>query len=111
MSSTNYNLKYSERCGFKTKVLVKSGIIYFHITATNKSGTLARVLDKMQNPELTNAIYRGGTFDGLMKLMSENGDTCLGVFDEFNIFLDNIDRGTTGNFEKGMYICHALSDV
>ena len=28
----------------------------------------------MQHPELTNAIYQEDTFDGLMKLMSENDD-------------------------------------
>ena len=51
-------------------------------------------------------IYRGGTLDGLMKMMTENNETAVGIFDELYSYLDNIDRGVAGNLEKGNFALH-----
>ena len=76
------------------------------ISATNKTGALSEVIANMTDMGMRAGMYRGGTFDGLMKMMTENNDTAVGVFDELYSFLDNIDRGVAGNLEKGKFALH-----
>ena len=75
--------------------------VYYSFVATNKSGALHSVIGQLSDPALRGSMYGGGTIDGLMKLMSENNNCSIGVFDELYTFLDNIDRGVTGNVERG----------
>ena len=59
------------------------------------------VLTQIITDEQSQSIYRGGTLDGLMKLIGENNGVALGAFDELCTFTDNIDKGCSGNLERG----------
>ena len=78
------------------------------IIGTNKSGALRKVveeLDKVVNESLSGEhSFESGTMEGLMKAISDNNGTILGIYDEFSTFLDNMDKGTTGSSEKGRYL-------
>jgi hypothetical protein len=49
-------------------------------------------------------IFESGTLEGLMKAMSENNGTSLGIYDEFATFLDGLDKGANSTFERSRYL-------
>ena len=50
------------------------------------------------------SCFETGKLEGMMKAMTDNNCTALGVFDEFATFNDSIDHGATGSFEKSCYL-------
>lgn len=74
---------------------------------TNKSASLRRIvkeLEKVPNGNFESHLFESGTMEGLMKSMTQNNGSLMGVYDEFSTLIDNIDKGSTGSIEKGRYI-------
>ena len=38
-------------------------------------------------------VFESGTLEGLMKALSDNNSTMMGVYDEFSTFHDSLDKG------------------
>ena len=52
---------------------------------------------------MKDTVTRNTTIEGLIKVMNDNNDTAMGIFDEMT-FVDNLDRGTTGGCDRGTFM-------
>ena len=43
-------------------------------------------------------VFESGTIEGLMKLLGDNNETAIGVYDEFATFIDSLDKGMFNYF-------------
>ena len=81
----------------------KEPLIIYSIIAgrsgTNKSAALGLISELIENIRPT-SIFDSGTIDGLEKSLTENKGSVISVNDEFSNFVENLDRGSTGNGEK-----------
>lgn len=76
-------------------------------SGTNKSAAMSSVMSmvgEIKNAYGSDHTFESGTLHGLMKLMIENNDTALGTYDELLTFLDGMDKGANGGFERSRYL-------
>ena len=94
-------------CDLHTEPLILYGLVAGR-SGTNKSGALGIFSDLLN--EVKNSFESGchtfdsGTLEGLLKAMKENNESILCVNDEFATFTDNLDRGTSFNYEKSRFL-------
>ena len=75
---------------------------------TNKSWAIKSILKEYESIEEDlfgeSRIRESGTLDGLMCDLIGNQGNILGVFDEFSVCVDNMDKGNSGTAERGRYL-------
>ena len=62
------------------------------------------MLDEIKNMNGAEHMFETGTLDGLVKTLMRNNNTAVGLYDEIGTFNDGMDRGSTGSFDRSVYL-------
>ena len=62
------------------------------------------ILEGIKNVKNAEHMYETGTLDGLVKTLMKNNNTALGLYDEIGTFNDGMDKGSTGSFDRSVYL-------
>ena len=62
------------------------------------------ILDGIKNVNNAEHMYETGTLDGLVKTLMKNNNTAVGLYDEIGTFNDGLDKGSTGSFDRSVYL-------